>query len=217
MTTPRTTHPHDQGRLPTPTACAPRPEGAEPDLAVGDLLSAFDHAPIGMGVVLADGSLVAANRALGLLLGRPAATLLGTTLFDVTEPDDVPAALEACALIGSGRAQVLRHECRFRHADGSVRWVLVSSARLPRDGRGLRIVLHVEDVSDRHELEDRLRQQALHDPLTGLPNRLLLLDRVEHALAAGRRGSHGQLHLRHRARVTYRSWPCSDRHCLSNH
>src|SRR5688500_17404105 len=38
------------------------------------------------------------------------------------------------------------------------------------------------DISDRKDLEDQLRHQALHDPLTGLPNRVLFIDRLSHAL-----------------------------------
>ena len=46
------------------------------------------------------------------------------------------------------------------------------------------------DALDRHAIEDGIRHRALHDPLSGLPNRVLFLDRLEHALArVGRRGS----------------------------
>ncbi len=46
------------------------------------------------------------------------------------------------------------------------------------------------DALDRHAIEDGIRHRALHDPLSGLPNRVLFLDRLEHALAGvGRRGS----------------------------
>ena len=45
------------------------------------------------------------------------------------------------------------------------------------------------DVTERRELEEQLRHQAFHDPLTNLPNRALFMNRLEHALArAGRRG-----------------------------
>jgi diguanylate cyclase (GGDEF)-like protein len=58
--------------------------------------------------------------------------------------------------------------------------------RLP--GRPVRVVGTVQDITDRKALEEQLAHQALHDPLTDLPNRLLFMDRLEHALArTGRR------------------------------
>ena len=48
-------------------------------------------------------------------------------------------------------------------------------------------VLNTRDVTDRAALEDQLRHQAFHDPLTGLPNRALLSDRATHAFARSRR------------------------------
>jgi diguanylate cyclase (GGDEF)-like protein/PAS domain S-box-containing protein len=53
--------------------------------------------------------------------------------------------------------------------------------RLP--GRPVRVVGTVQDITERKALERQLEHQALHDPLTDLPNRLLFMDRLEHALA----------------------------------
>ncbi len=61
-------------------------------------------------------------------------------------------------------------------------WVLVSTSRVPdRPGHPAHLIMHVEDISDRMALEAELTHRALHDPLTGLPNRTLLLDRTAHA------------------------------------
>jgi diguanylate cyclase (GGDEF)-like protein/PAS domain S-box-containing protein len=52
-----------------------------------------------------------------------------------------------------------------------------------RPGRPVRVVGTVQDITERKALERQLEHQALHDPLTDLPNRLLFMDRLEHALA----------------------------------
>jgi diguanylate cyclase (GGDEF)-like protein/PAS domain S-box-containing protein len=153
------------------------------------LRSAFEEAPIGMAVLTLHGVVTRANVALGQLLGQAPVDLVGRTLFEVTHPDDLALARDSCAGIRTGLARVVRQECRFVLADGSVRWVLASTSRPdPVAGHDPHLVMHVEDVSDRKALEQELTRQALHDPLTGLPNRVLLLDRITHALARGERG-----------------------------
>ncbi len=68
--------------------------------------------------------------------------------------------------------------------EGNPRW-LEAYVHPVKDesGRVLQVALVVKDVTERKELEEKLTHQAFHDSLTGLPNRTLFLDRLEHALA----------------------------------
>jgi diguanylate cyclase (GGDEF)-like protein/PAS domain S-box-containing protein len=84
----------------------------------------------------------------------------------------------------SGEAEGYDYEHRIRRPDGAVRWVHGQAEVIRGEGGGpLRIIGTVHDVTERKALEDRLRYQAFHDPLTDLPNRELFVDRLGHALA----------------------------------
>jgi PAS domain S-box-containing protein len=106
----------------------------------------------------------------------------------LVHPEDIGHLEAQLAAIESGDEATLDLEYRIRHADGSYRWVLVRGA-LTRDddGRPVRLAGSMSDVTDRKQAEDRLRDGALHDALTGLANRALFLDRLEVALARTRR------------------------------
>jgi diguanylate cyclase (GGDEF)-like protein len=73
------------------------------------------------------------------------------------------------------------------HADGSRRAVECVISDLRGDPSVKGIVLTAHDVTDRRQLQDRLTHQAFHDALTGLPNRVLLVDRVAHAFERSKR------------------------------
>ena len=89
---------------------------------------------------------------------------------DVTEPSD--------------RATAGRRETRLRRKDGSLVSVLFNESRLvDRNGVYAGRLGMLTDLTERNSFEDELAFQALHDPLTALPNRLLLVDRLELALA----------------------------------
>ncbi|MHA7277200.1 sensor domain-containing protein [Arthrobacter sp. Hz1] len=149
--------------------------------------SAFDDAPIGMAVTSPTGEFIQVNRALTELLGRDEQTLLTMSVQELTHPDDrEPAERQRRSLLRgvSGRR---RHETRFLHADGAVVGILHSSSMVPDDDGGPGMLIdHIEDITDRKAFEAMLQHQVLHDTLTGLPNRALLVDRLGQTLSAAR-------------------------------
>jgi diguanylate cyclase (GGDEF)-like protein len=80
-------------------------------------------------------------------------------------------------------------EKRYLTRDGDVVWVLLAVS-LARDELDLPayFIAQIQDVTDARAAQQRLEHRALHDPLTGLPNRDLLMDRLSHSLARGARG-----------------------------
>lgn len=103
-------------------------------------------------------------------------------------PADRPAFDRALADHLSGLEPSLEVEYRLRTADGSHRWMITNALSVrDADGHVLRLVGSMTDVTERKELEDRLRNDAHYDPLTGLPNRALFLERLERTILRTRR------------------------------
>ncbi len=82
-------------------------------------------------------------------------------------------------------------EYRFRCKDGSWKWTLGRDMVVSRDSEGkpLRLVGTSSDISERKQMEEQVRQLAFYDPLTGLPNRRLLNDRLSQAMSASKRSA----------------------------
>jgi diguanylate cyclase (GGDEF)-like protein/PAS domain S-box-containing protein len=145
--------------------------------------AAFEHASIGMALIDLDLRVLQVNRSLGLLVGEPPSALLSSPLDHVVDALDRERMTDAlCGL--SPTEPSVRLEVRLRRPDGGLRWGHVS-ATLLMGAAGLpsRIVVQVENITERKRSEAMLSHAAAHDSLTDLPNRSLLLARLDAALS----------------------------------
>ena len=111
-----------------------------------------------------------------LTLAADPGTLLGKSIFDTVHPEDVRQLKQ---LLTVAQNQSLKVEFRVRHSDG--RWLdfeCVIRNLLDRENiNGL--VLNAREITDRKKVQEQLIFSASHDQLTGLPNRVLFLDRLQ--------------------------------------
>ncbi|MHB1800724.1 MAG: putative bifunctional diguanylate cyclase/phosphodiesterase [Actinomycetes bacterium] len=144
----------------------------------------FDSNVAGMLVVDRDDRALAVNDSFCQMLGRPRREILGQTSLAVAVPDDAQAYEEVSTRMLAGELSHVAYTRAYRHSDGRVIWGEVSKS-LARDetGQPQYFIVSVRDVTEERSLRARLAHQALHDPLTGLANRVLFHDRLAQARA----------------------------------
>jgi diguanylate cyclase (GGDEF)-like protein/PAS domain S-box-containing protein len=144
---------------------------------------AFQSGVTGMALEAPDGSYLSVNRALCEMTGYSEAELLANNFKSITHPADLGASIEQYNALVAGAIDTYQVEKRYVHRDGHDVWVSISvSGVRDEDGQLQYLVMQAHDVTERRRSADELAHRALHDPLTGLPNRALFLDRLSHAL-----------------------------------
>jgi diguanylate cyclase (GGDEF)-like protein/PAS domain S-box-containing protein len=150
--------------------------------------SAMAHAPVGMALVGLDGRFIEVNRSLCRLLGYDEKSLVGNTFQQITHPEDLETDLNLLAKLRDGEIDHYTMEKRYLTRTGGITWVqLAVSMTRDLDDRPAYYIAQVQDITAARAEQERLEHQALHDPLTGLANRDLLMDRLSHALARSTR------------------------------
>lgn len=95
-------------------------------------------------------------------------------------PDDRGTVVSQMDLHLEGETRHFQNEHRVEHSDGTYRWVLVRGMAVRNnDGEAVRIAGSLTDISERKQVEQKLAYDAVHDHLTGLPNRKKLMERLE--------------------------------------
>ncbi len=116
--------------------------------------------------------------------------LVGTQLLSLVHPDDRQAVAGLLPRTADDRAAATVFEARLTRSDGSWLHAELTVETAFDDPAVGGLVLTMRDVTERKQLEEQLVHQAFHDPLTGLANRALFSDRVEHALSRRRHADH---------------------------
>jgi diguanylate cyclase (GGDEF)-like protein/PAS domain S-box-containing protein len=149
---------------------------------------AFEEGVTGMALLTPEGRYMSVNSALCEITGYSEHELLARDFGSITHPEDLRSDVEQHRALLSGAADSYKTEKRYVHRDGHEVWVQIGiSAVRAEDGRVRYFISQLHDVTDRRRFEDELAHQALHDPLTALPNRVLFADRLRHAVVRLRR------------------------------
>lgn len=150
----------------------------------------FEEAPVGICIYAPDGVILDANPAFCRITGHPVGSLRGAPYDQITHPDDLPRDRALFLDCVSGNRSGYVTEKRIVKQDGREIWV-ENTVSLLRDEEGspTQFIGIAEDITERRASRERIAYMAHHDALTGLPNRSLLQDRLNMALAHATRSA----------------------------
>jgi diguanylate cyclase (GGDEF)-like protein/PAS domain S-box-containing protein len=134
---------------------------------------------------LSDGMFVECNRAFLSISGFAREDVIGRTSLELDIWADLRDRQKLLEMLeNDGVCRNL--EARFRKKNGEVIWGLMSASLIELDG--VRSILSItRDISEAKKAENEIKRLAFYDPLTGLPNRRMLLDRLRQSIRFGRR------------------------------
>ena len=135
-----------------------------------------------ISIVAVDTTVHYQSPSLAGMLGHEPEELSGSLLLDLVHPDDRLSMMAAQDALVDG-ATTATSTVRMRHRSDGWRHVESVHTDMRSDADVAGIVITTRDVSERVALQDQLLHNAFHDDLTGLANRALFTDRVEHALS----------------------------------
>jgi diguanylate cyclase (GGDEF)-like protein/PAS domain S-box-containing protein len=145
--------------------------------------SAFDYAPIGIGLVSPSGSWLKVNQALINILGYTENELLATDFQAITLPDDLGVTLIKLHELLTGKIANWQMEQRYIHKTGRIVWTSWSvSTATDTKSKQPNLIFQIQDITGKKLTEEKLQHDATHDALTGLPNRSFFMQRLSKAL-----------------------------------
>ncbi|MET9385525.1 EAL domain-containing protein [Streptomyces sp. NPDC002928] len=146
----------------------------------------FEDAAIGIGIADLDGNVLEVNGAMLRMFGGSEQSVRGRNVREWTHAEDAPQIWRLYQELVRGDREHYHVEKAFYRPDGTVLWTnLTVSLLRDADGDPQYQLALMEDTTERRLLNLRLRYEATHDALTGLPNRTLFFERLEKALGAG--------------------------------
>ncbi|MBV9880371.1 MAG: EAL domain-containing protein, partial [Gemmatirosa sp.] len=154
----------------------------------------FEQSPIGILLVGRRGAVLDTNAAFQRMLGYSRDELLARRSDDLSPTSDAAAWREAVRTLRGGVTESVAFEMRYLRKTGEPVWASVTMARTETGGQAGLLAM-VEDITARKRLEAELLDHAFHDALTGLANRALFRDRVQHALQRSARRGGGTVAL----------------------
>jgi diguanylate cyclase (GGDEF)-like protein/PAS domain S-box-containing protein len=140
-----------------------------------------EHAPDVVTVLDTDGRVVYASPSGERILGFVA---IGTSVFDIIHAEERVAVRQRFAALLQEKGGLERMQVRVRQTDGNYRWFDLTASNQLHNAALDGVVINARDITDSREMQDRLAHDAHHDPLTGLPNRRRLQQRLADSLRA---------------------------------
>ncbi|MBS1795043.1 MAG: EAL domain-containing protein [Acidobacteria bacterium] len=145
--------------------------------------SAFNYAPIGIALVSPNGVWLKVNHALCQILGYTEDEFLARDFQSMIFTEDLGNTLIKIHELLSGKVPSCQMEQRYLHKHGQTVWASWSvSTTSHASSEHPNLIFQIQDITDKKLAEEKLRYEAAHDALTGLPNRARFMSKLDLAL-----------------------------------